>query len=369
MVYDVSSSRPVRLFCLLVVAALFAGGCGDSMTPSGPHPYTEFAEQRNALLGELVCKSFFNCQDRPPIQVPYQDQEECLADFEDDSSLAIGSEFQGILQSIEEGRTAFDQQSADQCLDEMEVAIEMIACNPSPEPTLGIQVCQEVLQPQLTLDDPCKVGLDECEGDLTCRRTDNEVCHGFCTEPDTSNRTIKAEGETCTDAGDVCDPSENLQCTPVDDMGTQRCLREGTVMEGDQCKTSSICQPNLVCSLGTCKSFQVVSQGNSCDQQTAFCETGYACIGESIDMGTCSEFSGAGESCDNALDCRDGLFCDPPDASGMLGTCSERVAAGEVCDETKSNQCEPGLTCVLNERRGEAICQFPTAPSCEIPEM
>jgi hypothetical protein len=368
MVNEVSSSsRPVQLFSLLVGLALVAGGCGDSPIGQQPHPYTEFAEQRNALLGELVCKSFFSCSERPPIQVPYQSEEACLTDFEDDDSLSFGTEFRGILESIRAGRIDFDQQAANECLDEMELAVEMIECNPTPEPTLEIPICESVLQPQRAEDQPCKLGLDECQGDLICRRPNTEVCYGVCTEPDTSNQTIKEEGESCTEAGDVCDPTMDLQCTPLDDMGDQRCLREGTVAEGDKCKTSSICQPNLVCSMETCKSFQVVSQGSDCDQQTKFCETGYACIGESMGTGTCQEFSGIGDSCDNALDCADGLYCDR--APGMLGTCQERIAAGDMCNENKSNQCETGLTCVFRPSAGNAICQFPTAESCEIPEM
>lgn len=284
------------------VAALAVLGCGgkDEEFTSNDKPDLALSDAPEAL-SIAVCEALFRC-------VPLQGSvfgtvQQCGELF---AESFIASSFGLIQDAVEEERVLYDQEKAQECLDDLAEA----EC--SQIDMRSIESCTEVFSGTVDRGETCILD-DECLGESFCLFGD--TCPGTCS-------ALLSAGEACRD-------DEN-------------------------------CEPGLVCSEATSRCVRPAQEGEACEQGQPQCAAPFICLGADEDAGEpgqClsaeSALSGEeGESCrfigDDPVLCQSGLACQIEDINvmeGIVSTCRPIVAAGDDCGLALPSMCPSGYYC------------------------
>ena len=223
-------------------------------------------------------------------------------------------------------------------------------CGPAAYCTAELQTCpgscvaKKAEGEAAPSDDACEAGLFLYQGvctaplttqGATCqslsgpsrRCADGMYCSANGCEP------YLAEDEVCPDSTCVCAPGLTLEdnlCRPLKSAG-------------DPCGTGATCKLDLLCLNGTCTA--TVDQGAACSS-SGECDAGLRCA-----AGQCApRLEEGADGCQEHLDCRPGLHCDPQ------ATCVANLGEGEACQS--GDACGPGLDCEdIQATTGHGTCQ------------
>lgn len=159
-------------------------------------------------------------------------------------------------------------------------------------------------------------------------------------------------------------------CTvDVECAGAANCLGNGTCPGtcvavsalGEDCLSSSDCQPGLTCgSSDTCVERR--AWGATCTEEDA-CPTFAVCLADGNGAMTCqslmSVYSGTlGASCSAAdrVLCEEGLVCEIATVGSTAGVCVAKVTAGAACRAASPSMCPSGQYCQIATDATEGTC-------------
>jgi hypothetical protein len=294
--------RPIRSICLLSLVLLGATACktadgtdGGDDQPAEPIEVDDAAE----VLAQQICAQLFTCE--CPNTLDYADQADCVATM----SAEIGGQIDSALSAggIWDAECAGDLAEAMsdwECLGP-DVAAATASFSPLLCPVLKGNVGLNGNCNRSTLGDDCQVG-------LLCL---NQVCIEQPTLP--------------VPIGGVCG-YDDLPCV------------SGSYCDWDDSYNVRICHASP-------------AAGDACAQDN------YPCGPQSNDLicseaGICEPAPGEGESCEAALLCAPGLYCD----GGQDFTCQPRRELGDGCGADAV--CPVDASCISN------ICEADPAAVC-----
>ncbi|XXF74903.1 hypothetical protein P2318_17670 [Myxococcaceae bacterium GXIMD 01537] len=341
--------------------------CGLWLTACGGIEPEEYGESRD----EALCHRQARCGE-------FRDEETCVRARSKwnqalrEAGLQPYAVFEG---SLEAGRTRFDEDRAQECID----LIRDSSCEQPLEEVMSAEACS-VLVGQRKDGEACLVNEDCGAASYCALATERAVCDaGTCQPlpglgermPGFNNIHSCAPGLS-PDENSICQPTSgengpcqnSLRCAVglTCDRDLHQCRRPGRV--GESCGESERpCLSHLHCAEGRCRELSNV--GESCTRSYSMtfgwrsdCMRGLFCDAASdASQGTCKVWRGAGSECRDQSECQSGLFCDQR-AGQQSRTCQEGVGEGGKCDTAI---CAPGLTCSLKTftcarrgRKGEA---------------
>ena len=291
-----------------------------------------------------------------------------------------------LAKALAAGKTAFDAQQAQACLD----GLRARGCGrTAPEVD---QACERAVTGTLAQGQSCRWIYECAQG--RCEPSAPGVCPATC-------RSVASANQTCGDT--PCDLRAGLRC--IDNLcsklhaAEEKCSSDGDcalglycdgfgkcslqAFEQASCSGSDQCADGLFCDLGAegglCR--KRFAQGQSC---TAGAEAiGFACVDGQVckgfsfaktgaTPGTCAPTGqiGAGcvvsaqvTGCANGLRCQSGVCADKPTAGPCTSNddCKDGVA---FCNGT---QCQPlgadGATCASSDRCASRFCE-PSSGKC-----
>lgn len=199
-------------------------------------------------------------------------------------------------------------------------------------------------EPFYALGAACSVGAGQCDPDAG-------TCVTFALQSATC-RAWLADGESCI--GNDATLCRSRLCPPRPDGGAV-C---GPLNAGESCSDTFNCGPSQFCSglvqrtlpqrEGRCAAR--IAPGSPCQDQ----ETDDGCAGEDaacldglcVIAGPGSRLEG--QSCDQAVQCGEGLFCSGFTSSLRSGVCATRLSEGAPCVARVPPECALGLVCAAN---------------------
>jgi hypothetical protein len=277
-------------------------------------------------------------------------------------------------------------------------AIAAKDCNPAP----AVDHCTPVAPPT---DDPCTLdkllvgslaagadcapyGADECAPGLTCMSVASY--YGVCTP-------VPAVGDLCLRDNDcggslLCDWSTG-KCTagaadgaacsysdpdhPVPGTEAKRCAvglvcdtiklkcTDARCAAGANCVTDAQCPAGIACVMNSCGPLH--SAGDSCNQATD-CADGICAYDQLAQRQLCATPKAAGELCNQASDCASG-FCNY-DNTAMASICVATQKDGDPCPSGQGQECVSGkcLAQVCTAVKAGAACTIDNdcAPSLQL---
>jgi hypothetical protein len=365
---------------VVAVASLWLSlaGCGGESSSSGgdratsPPSHEEFVAQRAAMRAEVDCRAKHEvCGGRPPVAEEGPSPEECVQETTGgwEALEDVGARFGGSPErrrALEAGTLDFDQQAAADCLAGLRSYVGQLSCTQAKRMQALIlrgaferdvvPGCAEVFEPRAGEGETC-AGSMECEGELTCSARESDGVCGKCRPSDGSGGggqdglEFAREGELCASPNHAptCNPTEPLVC---DQSGPSewRCVEERSKEEGETCGRNAGCAGGLVCREGSCKPFEVVGQGESCESGTTYCESPYICGVNSDGDQVCTEEGAEGDPCRRDDHCGEELFCELENFRDEVGTCEPPLENGETCDYR--DKCAGDLRCIYRSREG-----------------
>lgn len=354
--------------------------CGLLLAACGGIEPEEYGETRD----EALCHRQARCGE-------LRDEEACVRARGEwnralrEAGMGPYAHFEG---SLEAGRTRFDEERAEACMD----LIRDSSCEQSLDEVMSAEVCR-VLVGQRKDGEACLVN-EDCGVASYCElKPERATCDAGACKPLPGvgekllgyNNIYSCAPGLSPDANDVCQPTvgENGPCQSSQscavgllcDPNLQQCRRPGRV--GESCgEGAQRCLPHLRCAEGSCR--ELADVGESCTRSRgnilgwmSDCKRDLNCEAEAeASRGTCQEPRGAGSACGDQSECQSGLFCDQR-AGQQTRTCQEGVGEGGKCDTAI---CAPGLachpdtsTCVRRGREGEAcaMTNSPLSATCQ----
>lgn len=339
---------------MALLAALGAFSCGGEDEGFTSNDKADLAlEDAPRAISNAVCEAVFRCV--PLQEMVFESAESCATLFEE---RFVAASFGLIEDAVEEDRVRYDQEKAQQCLDDLATA----ECTDIDLRSVGS--CADVFVGTVQRGETCTLD-EECEGESFCLFGD--ACPGTCSE-------LLSAGETCVDDGNC---ESGLVCSEA----TSRCVRPSS--EGDACEQGEPqCASPYIClgadeetgEPGTCLSttnLLVREEGEACSfigGEPVLCQEGLACRIEDINLtdgivSTCHEIATEGDACGVALPpmCPSGYYCAGIDLEGaqFSGSCEPSPKQGDACSDDIFSPCAPGLlcldgTCTASKENGES---------------
>ncbi len=332
------------------------------------------------------CKPFFGCCQG--VTLPFSDLADCVGKLKPSCISSAAKE----IQALATGHAFISEKHLQDCLAAFANG-EKQCRNAAPE-TLKVSCA-------LTYQDKAAVG-EEClakQARLACA---NGV--GLCVQDGGSSITCKAlakEGEECSItpcvSGLLCMQSSGgaSTCRIPGGEGTacngdsfcqpqlrcseqQKCV--APLKEGDSCQRAGQCDDAFACNLDEKKCVKRVAQDQPCIAHPQ-CQKGLRCLGLAL-KGSCVPKGKAGDKCENAQQCAEGLTCDTKSTTckelakkdesclsgndcdkglgcdGQNQVCVELPAEGKTC-LVGVKECAEGLSC-YSTQKGQGVCQKPT---------
>ncbi|MFW5967698.1 MAG: hypothetical protein ACOCV2_09285 [Persicimonas sp.] len=363
--------------CTLAFGSL-AVGCSDDDSNGGGSGYSvdepeDFSSEFETLSARGLCTGVFECPEKQNQGTllalsGFDDQESCEDYLSDVDGLFAGT-FDEEITAVDEGRTTYSSQAAEECLEDIDESIDQ--CISFEKISLTHGACSGVFEGEKEEDEACIVS-GECDSGVCEPSSDPDVCYGNCTAPGTAG-----EGESCA-PGD-CDLDEELSCSGPE--GSGECVAPESVSDGDSCLTSSQCEEGTLCVENVCT--EVSEPGGEDDTctltQTSVeaCEGGLTCQDLAANSetgeleGVCASPLEEGDSCMEGIECQPGLFCDGGSITeGREGECAPVTEIGETCEGESSRECGTFGECV--DVDGEMTCrpagEDSDAEQCELPD-
>ena len=315
------------LSCLVLTAAT-GQGCGDTESESGGSVKT--FDELLQELAQSVCRGECDASGGTYVEIRYG--AECLEIY----SLLYESVGASIKASLDAGRTSFDAEAAQRCLD-------LLAAEECDEADLA---CEDALVGKVATGDACTEST-ECAGNAYCREGLDclgtcvatlgvgEACPGTDFDECGAGFFCSAEG-VCTAEkanGEPCDYSEECSSYYCDytEEGS-RCVEippDYVKDIGALCDFDQECKPDLHCPQGTCTAAGEIGEPCPCVSE-AYCSE------DSADaFGVCVARIPQGEACEISGQCATGIcddgVCEKP--SGLGGPCVTDDRCFGVCDD------------------------------------
>ncbi len=314
----------MRLLPLALLSVLLLSGFNACATD--PIGLCEAQAKARCELAFQCCKDKERIENAAALGLQqYMNSEgECVDRLSGVCTLAAG----GTNDSVNLGRTKFDVDKANACVDALNTARDACSINDFNAALVGDD-CGSTLE-GLVADG------DDCANDGEC------ADHGFCNLGDLSDPDVDKElgslvgqcigpsgdGESC-EAPRSC--ADGLEC----DFNTTPPSCFTPPGAGDQCRNGA-CAEGLFCSFAdnTCQT--PPGGGQPCPDFV--CADGFTCAFDSAaGTDTCQPLPGIGEQCPSFA-CASGAFCDS--SAGFPGTCAAQKNAGETCTGNDAGECK-----------------------------
>ncbi len=354
---------------LVCASSMALAGCGGNSGSGGSgsgggggggsaQSYDNFVQTSRGKLVNLLCSALYDCPQKqaPTIVVfggRFDNKQDCLSHAAD--LFDISNANPQVEASLEAGRSTFDSAKAQSCLSSVQQLASSCPSFSKIARLVNQGACTEIVTPNQQEGDNCASD-DECVSG-NCDQSASMECYGTCG----AAAQTAGEGEDCT--GNCAD---GLVCADKADGSGSVCVQLASRQSGEPCDGSGLlCADGLVCGLDqTCGQPPAYKDnGATCNFTDSFCKPGLTCTnltGTSASniSGTCGPLVAQGGACQQAFQCKAGLYC-KTDGSQQSGTCAPLEDEGGACQS--GDECRGNLSC------DNSVCTAHQNDVCEVP--